>query len=1859
MKTNIKRYSNIIIYSLLLLCFSWSGFGQNYDNKVGHANDNDLKTININTKLGYEFQNFKRSTAIFIPHKDMSILSTRDKTPCTAVLINPSTQDNQRTYMMTTASCLEKVDAKFRSKGNAFLSFDYEMIIGPFDKNLDSYLPDQNDPNYNEEKQVLDNVKSAITTMYPVSYEVLVMQPGSKNVLLEITDYDENVFHNTYAVGWNNELFNQSALDKKGRNNNIFDINNRYTGFNPFYSISFPSGDHKKIYFNPDLTNFPLVALSPINRKLRDTRIERLISNQITDEKLKLGEFAYVNKEYKRKNDGAFGFGANNSYPFRYYKWNNLQGSHDTYASFGTIARVDGAPVGANHHSGALGSGFFHHDRLKAIQQSEESFAHISNSFYAVLKQGKSIKSSLEPNYLQRYLDRDRTFLNDVPSTNFNFKKEYRRLGQNFSINLELDANSSYETPSTTDDSQTTLSDDVIFIPGDVLFMNLPFTTSKKIDFNNATWSYLKGINLDASRHPDFQNLNLELNIYVLLKNNLNKYEKYLYRKYSIDSNLSRQIEDGNEVQKINRLNNFYGREQTYGIKPRGKVIERIKNSSDNIGDIEMISLKGGSDFEVTDQLLESNIPVVIELKNIGSVKTYVNAIAYPGDVPKNALQFYSNFYSELSTMADNKINNTFDGNYKYPKARLNSSQAHIQSIMLNQKATHRDGGTYEKEVFTKDNGGYVNLDNFSNGIGPIYVPRPLANDGISDSQGDLKLTIELGDLTLASTPFMFAAWIDFFNNESLDGVNRSNNEFVFGEDGTNLNRFPHRAEQIIEPTQAVLSIDQNKVSKKFIIPDYVTLNMAPGSERLARMRLVVMQTNNPDDLQPDVYDETKFGEVEDYLVILRAPTQNEERAVKRQGLLQYISSSGAAKLDQARQNVQRIINDAHENVKRTGSASRVFTEEVIHEMQALGGQASNTASNIATNIQEATSLLRSGDGNRFLGNILGLIEFTTNPNIVQVGESAIIFDGNELVTIGDTEESDPEGDLMYMAYNQHTTMFNIIPDIDCHWYDNEEVCSVSSNNLGANEFEVLYEEGDSTNGLSVRFNDTNLQFGVKIEGSPLQKIDYALPNGMESGVYKVILISFDHGIMKLYVDGQKVGENTYFADNNITELPDHFDQAGLGGFIANEDILDSGSIWDNDTTTTNTYFHGIIDYFGYDLGILDDATIEDLADDVINPLSPTTACDSSAPKDYAMFAEDVLSYCGPGNYKEQKEALTNFYKETEKGSLTFEVGVAYDIPYATAWGSHYSFLGRKRSLENWPLVPGSGVTAEISNLREMLLPRAEESKALTNPDKFKHAPLYMDVFYPKVKDGISETQLNNGIPVIIWAFGGGFVKNDNSKIDLEICRWLASKGYIVAAIDYRLGMNLSDGELAKRAPMRAWQDIRAAVQYWKYVDTDNSTPNGIYSNDGHIWKVNPDKVYGLGWSAGGITVLNNLYLDDNTFDSEQQPNSDGSDGYLAAVAEDYAFSANDYFWPEVIIPSAIAMYDPSAEGSDIPPTFTPNGLAKHLIDVSGIDDVSKTALKSLIDVTAITNLYNSLTSTTDFNTYALDNYPTVPCIDVNICDGTSPSQDVNTIKSFRDQINADYPNTSQFDKGIAMAGAIPKIEWMNNEQNKPIASIHHVEDAIINVDEGIPFDELYNLSSLKNFYNTYLERAINKPLSTVHGGLGMSLYAESNNLDNYHFLELNDDLQAGNTMKHNVWESFGEMSSEEIEPKIMYYVDAFLMQENYQNVSNKSMPSKPITDANLNINMSPADFSIFPNPAVNEINILVEVRQEGALQVDIYDMTGRRVYDMSESSISTGHQYINIQNLNLSSGNYILRIKAGDVQRSEQIIIK
>lgn len=104
--------------------------------------------------------------------------------------------------------------------------------------------------------------------------------------------------------------------------------------------------------------------------------------------------------------------------------------------------------------------------------------------------------------------------------------------------------------------------------------------------------------------------------------------------------------------------------------------------------------------------------------------------------------------------------------------------------------------------------------------------------------------------------------------------------------------------------------------------------------------------------------------------------------------------------------------------------------------------------------------------------------------------------------------------------------------------------------------------------------------------------------------------------------------------------------------------------------------------------------------------------------------------------------------------------------------------------------------------------------------------------------------------PCIVYIYGGGFKDNNlNSTLSRQYCEMMSDRGYVVAAIDYRLGLanHKGGGVLSLIKPLKrsidiAVEDCYAAVNY--LLDKSDE------------YRIDPTQIILVGSSAGAITSL-------------------------------------------------------------------------------------------------------------------------------------------------------------------------------------------------------------------------------------------------------------------------------------------------------------------------------------------------------------------------------------------------------------------
>lgn len=106
--------------------------------------------------------------------------------------------------------------------------------------------------------------------------------------------------------------------------------------------------------------------------------------------------------------------------------------------------------------------------------------------------------------------------------------------------------------------------------------------------------------------------------------------------------------------------------------------------------------------------------------------------------------------------------------------------------------------------------------------------------------------------------------------------------------------------------------------------------------------------------------------------------------------------------------------------------------------------------------------------------------------------------------------------------------------------------------------------------------------------------------------------------------------------------------------------------------------------------------------------------------------------------------------------------------------------------------------------------------------------------------------------PLIVFAHGGSFIGGSKTDGDVvTLCTRFARMGYVTASIEYRYGMFPIDSVNAIKAVLRATQDMKAAVRWFRQDAAGVNT-----------YRIHPHYLFTGGSSAGAFMALHEAFLD-------------------------------------------------------------------------------------------------------------------------------------------------------------------------------------------------------------------------------------------------------------------------------------------------------------------------------------------------------------------------------------------------------------
>lgn len=141
------------------------------------------------------------------------------------------------------------------------------------------------------------------------------------------------------------------------------------------------------------------------------------------------------------------------------------------------------------------------------------------------------------------------------------------------------------------------------------------------------------------------------------------------------------------------------------------------------------------------------------------------------------------------------------------------------------------------------------------------------------------------------------------------------------------------------------------------------------------------------------------------------------------------------------------------------------------------------------------------------------------------------------------------DGNFMESAFSQNTVAFWLKPD---------ELTG----------YQMLFEEGGYTNGLTIQLNDNTLEAGVRFDG-PSTEVNPGTHTFPSDGQWHHVALSFDRGAVTLYLDG--IPDSTAIAAE--TTMANHGNNGGIGSSFSGCSMATCGSFFSGKMDDFRYYF--------------------------------------------------------------------------------------------------------------------------------------------------------------------------------------------------------------------------------------------------------------------------------------------------------------------------------------------------------------------------------------------------------------------------------------------------------------------------------------------------------------------------------------------------------------------------------------------------------------------------------------------------------------------------------------------------------------
>jgi poly(3-hydroxybutyrate) depolymerase len=519
---------------------------------------------------------------------------------------------------------------------------------------------------------------------------------------------------------------------------------------------------------------------------------------------------------------------------------------------------------------------------------------------------------------------------------------------------------------------------------------------------------------------------------------------------------------------------------------------------------------------------------------------------------------------------------------------------------------------------------------------------------------------------------------------------------------------------------------------------------------------------------------------------------------------------------------------------------------------------------------------------------------------------------------------------------------------------------------------------------------------------------------------------------------------------------------------------------------------------------------------------------------------------------------------------------------------------------------------------------------------------LKMDIYQPT-----GDTNLKR--PVIIFAFGGGFVNGSRTEASMvKLCQSFAKRGFVTASIDYRLGMNINDEELSKRAVYRGIQDGRSAVRFFR----KNA---GTYNVDGN-------KIFISGHSAGGFLALHNVFLDkDNERPASTRlfMNTRPDLGGLDAVGDNKTYSngtlVNGKANGAVALAGALGNITYIENSSDVPAAFfhssddntVPYNSGEPFSTLSWLPGFN---LPIVYGGNALTNRATAVGAPKELNPYTNRGH-NVHYDGSNLYSDIAPKISQFLYSRFL------APGTLRIDGNTTICSTCAPETYVLNENSTKTDWIVNGGKIIDSKNNTITIqwdkdDTQKNI--VANTYSSQLAKGENINLAIVINN-APTITKDLNVLNSYKNVNLNDyfhDIE-GTPITYRAYNSKNELLNDESNNNVLSLTS--LNEEVIVEAkdANNCKTIQKISPKNISTN----DFVVVsPNPFSSELSIKLDYNFKSETTLEILDLNGRII--MTKIISTQDLEAININEIK-NSGIYILKVRNNKLEFEQKIIKK